>query len=54
MKAALKLLAAATIRGTRTRMRIISDDGHRASVRPVRDVRLVSRLTVGMRGFAYY
>ena len=35
-------MAAATIRGTRTRTQIISDDCHRASASAVRVVRVVS------------
>ena len=37
-----RIVAAATIRGTRTRMQMIPDDGHRTSARAIRVLRVVS------------
>ena len=41
-KRRFRIVAAASIRGTRTRVRMISDDGHQASARAIRVVRHVS------------
>ena len=49
-----QIVAAACIRGTHTRVRIISDDGHHTSAKATCVVRVVSTAPAGLRGYIYY